>query len=116
MKKIVRLTESDLTRLVKKVINEDTNDDVLYAKKILLMIENFHMTCYRAVEDVHDEYDEILRELESNDKIRLYSRLNHILTSFMHYMVGDVHRALETDNNKIVEASLNELGDIIDNH
>ena len=90
MKKIVRLTESDLIRLVKKVINEGTNDDVLYAKKIMSMIDNFHMTCYKAVEDVHDEYYEILGELESNDEIRSFSRLNDILGNFIHYMVGEL--------------------------
>jgi hypothetical protein len=107
MKKIIRLTERDLTRLVKRVIKEGTNDEVLYAKKIMKMINDFHMTCYSAVEDVYYEYDEINNKLESN------SRLNDILGNFMHYMVGDVRRAL--DNNKMVEDSLADLQDIIDN-
>jgi hypothetical protein len=111
MKRTIRLTERDLTRLVKRIIKEGTSDEVLYAEKIMKMIDNFHMTCYSAVEDVYNEYDEIIGELESNS----FSRLNDILGNFMHYMVGDVRRALETDNNKMVEDSLADLQDIIDN-
>ena len=109
MKKTVRLSERDLTRLVKKVINEGTNDEGKYAKKIMKMINDFHMTCYSAVEDVYYEYNEINNKLESN------SRLNDILFNFMHYMVGDIKSALEKDNNEMVEDSLAELQDIIDN-
>ena len=32
------------------------------------MIDNFHMTCYSAVEDVTNQYDEIVRELDSDEK------------------------------------------------
>jgi len=35
MKKIVRLTESDLTRLVKKIIKEDEEDDYTHTDKLL---------------------------------------------------------------------------------
>ena len=119
MKKIVRLTESDLTRLVKKVINKGTNDDVFYAKKIMLMIDNFHITCDSAVKDVTKEYDEIIRELESDEKIlshsRSYSLLNDILGNFMHYMVGEVQSTLESDN-EMVDKSYRQLRDIIKNH
>ena len=35
MKKVVKLTESDLTRIVKRVINENSNDRIVRGDQIL---------------------------------------------------------------------------------
>ena len=43
MKKVIRLTESDLTRIVKRVIKENENEEYLEKIKMLIDAEHFEV-------------------------------------------------------------------------
>jgi hypothetical protein len=65
MKKIIGLTETDLSRIVKRVINEDMNENSLYSD-IMGIIRNSNSS--------HEETLDILRsivdEMESSRRVR----------------------------------------------
>ena len=65
MRKVVRLTESDLSNIVRRVINEDMSENTLYSD-IMGIIRNSNSS--------HDETLSILRsiadEMESSRKVR----------------------------------------------
>jgi hypothetical protein len=64
MKKIVRLTESDLTRLVKRTINENSKED--YHTKISKIEQNFKTKINSFKDDFLDKLDEMIDDIRSN--------------------------------------------------
>ena len=69
MKKIVRLTESDLTRLVKKVIKEDeeTTDD--YYRVMDNMIEDCQDEILEVIENYKEKLRELIEEIDNDKKL-----------------------------------------------
>lgn len=101
MKKIVRLTESDLTRIVKRVIKEEEDDDIetwddLYKK---YPISN------------HDEMGDVMKRIDVvNKNPKLRSRLED--NSRKNNKINQLNRelrALDKERNRIM-GELNDLG------
>ena len=69
MKKIVRLTERDLTRLVKKVIKEDeeTTDD--YYRVMDNMIEDCQDEILEVIENYKEKLRELIEEIDNDKKL-----------------------------------------------
>jgi hypothetical protein len=64
MKKIVRLTESDLTRLVKRVITENSKED--YHTKISKIEQNFKTKINLFKDDFLDKLEEMIDDIRNN--------------------------------------------------
>jgi predicted transcriptional regulator len=79
MKKIVRLTERDLTRLVKRVMNEDKDNKKMDLKSDLRNI-------------INDEYSEI----EPSDLVE-------VLEELLHYAKNDVFRSKKPNKGYITK-------------
>ena len=69
MKKIVRLTERDLTKLVKKVIKEDeeTTDD--YYRVMDNMIEDCQDEILEVIENYKEKLRELIEEIDNDKKL-----------------------------------------------
>lgn len=65
MKKVIRLTESDLTKLISKVINESLYENDLYSK-IMNVIRNSNSSKEETLEILHI----IIDQMESAKKMR----------------------------------------------
>lgn len=65
MKKIIKLTESDLTKLISKVINESLYENDLYSK-IMNVIRNSNSSKEETLEILHI----IIDQMESAKKMR----------------------------------------------
>ena len=98
MKKIVKLTETDLTRLVKRTINEmedemdyemeDQDDDMVYA-----VIESWKMQINDDLQNVADKYIQKLEKmLESMNSSSKYSKQQK---TDMNYEINSLIRTLE---------------------
>ena len=90
MKKVVRLTESDLKRIVKRVIKED--DDEMGDSSITITVQDI----FREVKDVlndYDGYDESMRDMamDLSEEIlgRLQNDLSEILANYITDYYGD---------------------------
>ena len=90
MKKVIRLTESDLTRIVKRVIKED--DDEMGDSSITITVQDI----FREVKDVlndYDGYDESMRDMamDLSEEIlgRLQNDLSEILANYITDYYGD---------------------------
>ena len=72
MKKLVKLTESDLTRIVKRVINEQSEDeyDGDYAPTLKEKIEGVIRNSVTNREEVIQVLEDILRERKSANSMR----------------------------------------------
>jgi hypothetical protein len=64
MKKIVRLTESDLSRLVKRVITENSKED--YHTKISKIEQNFKTKINLFKDDFLDKLEEMIDDIRNN--------------------------------------------------
>lgn len=70
MKKIIRLTESDLTRIVKRVINENLDNDrqfLDYVTQVLSVIKkigSLDLPGWEKYDRAHDAIEEILADAE----------------------------------------------------
>ena len=72
MKKVIRLTESDLKRIVKRVIKED--DDEMGDSSITITVQDI----FREVKDVlndYDGYDESMRDMAMDLSEEILGRL-----------------------------------------
>ena len=69
MKKIVKLTERDLTRLVKRVIKEDeeTTDD--YYRVMDNMIEDCQDEILEVIENYKEKLRELIEEIDNDKKL-----------------------------------------------
>lgn len=65
MKKVIKLTESDLTKLISKVINESLYENDLYSK-IMNVIRNSNSSKEETLEILHI----IIDQMESAKKMR----------------------------------------------
>lgn len=65
MKKVIKLTESDLTKLISKVINESLYENDLYSK-IMNVIRNSNSSKEETLEILHI----IIEQMESAKKMR----------------------------------------------
>lgn len=65
MKKVIRITESDLTKLISKVINESLYENDLYSK-IMNVIRNSNSSKEETLEILHI----IIEQMESAKKMR----------------------------------------------
>ena len=73
MKKIVRITESDMVRLVKKIVKEHERIDDL-ADKYLTAIDDIFSSIDETsdqydIEDAYDGIDNLIRSAEANDDL-----------------------------------------------
>ena len=98
MKKIIKLTERDLTRLVKRTINEmedemdyemeDQDDDMVY-----IVIESWKMQINDDLQNVADKYIQKLEKmLESMNSSSKYSKKQK---TDMKYEINSLIRTLE---------------------
>jgi hypothetical protein len=101
MKKIVRLTESDLTRIVKRVIKEEEDDD----------IETWDDFYKKYPIPNHDEMDKMMKRIDVvNKNPKLRSRLED--NSRKNNKINQLNRelrALDKERNRIM-GELNDLG------
>ena len=65
MKKIIRLTESDLSRIVKRVINEEMYDNDLYSD-VMDVIRNSNASHQETI----DVLSQIVDEMKSSRRLR----------------------------------------------
>jgi hypothetical protein len=101
MKKIVRLTESDLTRIVKRVIKEEEDDD----------IETWDNFYKKYPTPNHDEMDKMMKRIDVvNKNPKLRSRLED--DDRKNIKINQLNRelrALDKERNRIM-GELNDLG------
>ena len=101
MKKIVRLTESDLTRIVKRVIKEEEDDD----------IETWDDFYKKYPISNHDEMDKMMKRIDVvNKNPKLRSRLED--ANRKNIKINQLNRelrALDKERNRIM-GELNDLG------
>lgn len=90
MKKIVRLTESDLTRLVKKVIKEDEETFYDYRDMVEKLKKDFITEHTDLVADYLDKMEELketienIEELEEGEMDELTNELEHYINEIYH--------------------------------
>jgi hypothetical protein len=65
MKKTIRLTETELTNLVKRIVNEDISENTLYSD-IMGMIHNSNSSHRETI----DVLKSIIDEMESSRRVR----------------------------------------------
>jgi hypothetical protein len=66
MKKIVRLTESDLTRIVKRVINEDKEEDEMGGMRMSITVKDIFEAVIDALHDLGTYDDASMGEKAMN--------------------------------------------------
>jgi len=102
MKKIVRLTESDLTRIVKRVIKEEEDDDIE-------TWDDFHKKY--PLPDADPEMDKMMKRIDVvNKNPKLRSRLED--ENRKNIKINQLNRelrALDKERNRIM-GELNDLG------
>lgn len=67
MKKIIRLTESELTRLVKRVINESVTER--YNSKLSKIESNFRDEIYEFKEEFLEQLEEMIDDIRRNEDL-----------------------------------------------
>lgn len=72
MKKIVRLTESDLTKLVKKVIKEDKDIKMDYIYQMDETMSMFSKKILGLIEDYEIKIEEIMFEADGDEMLESY--------------------------------------------
>ena len=90
MKKIIRLTESDLKRIVKRVIKED--DDEMGDSSITITVQDI----FREVKDVlndYDGYDESMRDMAMDLSEEILGRLQNDLSEILANYITDYYGA-----------------------
>jgi hypothetical protein len=90
MKKVVRLTESDLKRIVKRVIKED--DDEMGGSSITITVQDI----FREVKDVlndYDGYDESMRDMAMDLSEEILGRLQNDLSEILANYITDYYGA-----------------------
>jgi hypothetical protein len=90
MKKVIRLTESDLTRIVKRVIKED--DDEMGDSSITITVQDI----FREVKDVlndYDGYDESMRDMAMDLSEEILGRLQNDLSEILANYITDYYGA-----------------------
>jgi hypothetical protein len=101
MKKIVRLTESDLTRIVKRVINEINYDD------------DFSQDEYDNDEDFNqDDYDDLINQDDYDD---LINQAKEFLIEFEYDDPESVYEMSDMEVIKIIKIMDKELYEKIQN-
>ncbi len=84
MKRIIRLTENDLTKLVKRVINENNSQG--YNSKISKIENNFIKKNNEFKEDFLEQLEEMIddirnnKNLESKEKNELLRKIDNLYT------------------------------------
>ena len=90
MKKVIRLTETDLTRIVKRVIKED--DDEMGDSSITITVQDI----FREVKDVlndYDGYDESMRDMAMDLSEEILGRLQNDLSEILANYITDYYGA-----------------------
>ena len=90
MKKVIRLTESDLKRIVKRVIKED--DDEMGDSSITITVQDI----FREVKDVlndYDGYDESMRDMAMDLSEEILGRLQNDLSEILANYITDYYGA-----------------------
>lgn len=88
MKKVVRLTESDLKRIVKRVIKED--DDEMGGSGITITVQDI----FREVKDVLNDfggYDESMRDMAMDLSEEILGRLENDLSELLVNYITDYY-------------------------
>jgi chromosome segregation ATPase len=98
MRRIIRLTENDLTKLVKRVIKEDEDDFNFYKEKIDWQTEKIKDNLNR-IKDLNDELEYLNKELKISEN-QLRKRKNEI---------EDGTRALDETQKKELLNAINKL-------
>ena len=100
MKKVIKLTESDLMRIVKRVIRENDNEDDLeslnHKKKKFLSINDFNHLKSNSVDGKYS--------------IDIYGRKYHNFVVFMHLIEIPKDENNKSDNNYLIKFDVNPNG------
>jgi hypothetical protein len=93
MKKVIRLTESDLTRIVKRVIKENENDEYLEKIKMLVDAEHFDTALQLGQTlDLENEVFDLIIDKIIEKKFWMFTEV--------FFRFGDRSRFLTVDNPK----------------
>ena len=85
MKKIVKLTETDLTNLVKKVINEDKKTFRGHLHKMGRIMMMFDRDILKVIEEYQMKLSEVFSEVE-NDEMLGEEELERLTDEYERYM------------------------------
>jgi hypothetical protein len=98
MKKVVRLTESDLVRIVKRVISEQVPDDGLFSEDEKYMLK-------QGIEQLRDQISMVRKENFEEKK----EQIKTTLISMKNKMSLLINRTINKIKGKIDEKQLNNL-------
>ena len=98
MKKVIRLTESDLVRIVKRVISEQVPDDGLFSEDEKYMLK-------QGIEQLRDQISMVRKENFEEKK----EQIKTTLISMKNKMKSLINRTIDKVKGKIDEKQLNNL-------
>jgi DNA anti-recombination protein RmuC len=98
MKKVIRLTESDLVRIVKRVISEQVPDDGLFSENEKYMLK-------QNLKSLHDQISIVRKENFEEKK----EQIKTTLISMKNKMKSLINRTIDKIEGKIDEKQLSNL-------